>query len=174
MGSLLSSSADASPQVPEQVTATSWQLVKRPDGLVNLADFALKTETLVTSALEEGEVVIAPEMLSIDAFLRTMLDAEAYHGAIKLGDTLPALGYGKVIASANPKLKVGSRVMGMLGAADFVKLNKQLAANAMPMLSLPGVRPRTFLGLLGLTSGLTAHGARRADDDPPCGMHTRA
>ena len=55
------------------------------------------------SQLEDGEVVVQCEMLSVDAFLRTMLDEEAYHGAIKLGDTLPALGYGRVIASANPK-----------------------------------------------------------------------
>lgn len=167
MGSLFSSTADPQAAVPDTVVATSWQLVKRPDGLLKMEDVALKTETLVTSALEDGEVLIQPEMLSVDAFLRTMLDAEAYHGAIQLGDTIPALGYGRVIASASPKHKVGSRVMGMLGAADCVKLNKQLAANAFPMLSLPGVKPTTFLGLLGLTSGLTAHVGIHSVTKPP-------
>ena len=50
-------------------------------------------------------------MLSVDAFLRTMLDEKAYHGAISLGDTLPALGYGRVIA-------LGGRRPAGLGPVD--------------------------------------------------------
>jgi NADPH-dependent curcumin reductase CurA len=166
MVSLFSSTADQSPAMPETVTATTWQLAKRPEGLVNMEDFVMKTE-VISTRLEDDEVLIEPEMLSVDAFLRTMLDAEAYHGAIKLGDTIPALGYGRVVASANKKHKVGSRVMGMLGAANFVKLPAQQAAMAMPMLSLPCVNPRTFLGLLGLTSGLTAHVGIYSVTTPP-------
>lgn len=158
MGGIFGKASDAAPMVPETVTAQRWELVKRPSGLVSIDDFVLKTEQLLTADLQEGEALVEPEVLSIDAFLRTMLDAEAYHGAIALGDTLPALGYGRVIASKTKKLKVGARVMGMLGASTCVKLNKEMAGMAMPMMSLPFVKPTTFLGLLGLTSGLTAHG----------------
>lgn len=119
-------------------------------------NFALRKEELDLTNLTEGEAIVQCEMLSVDAFLRTMLDAEAYHGSIPLGGTVPALGYGKVIASANPKLKVGARVMGLMGACLYAKLSKEQAAMAMPMMALPGVAPSTFLGLLGLTSGITA------------------
>lgn len=119
------------------------------------------------SQLEEGEVVVKCEMLSVDAFLRTMLDEEAYHGAIKLGDTLPALGYGRVIASANPKFKIGKRVSGMLGARSVARLKAEQTAGLFPFLSLPRVKPTTMMGLLGITSGLTAHVGIHSVTKPP-------
>ena len=119
------------------------------------------------SQLEDGEVVVQCEMLSVDAFLRTMLDEEAYHGAIKLGDTLPALGYGRVIASANPKFKIGKRVTGMLGARSVARLKPEQSAGLFPFLSLPRVKPTTMMGLLGITSGLTAHVGIHSVTKPP-------
>ena len=119
------------------------------------------------SQLEDGEVVVQCEMLSVDAFLRTMLDEEAYHGAIKLGDTLPALGYGRVIASANPKFKIGKRVSGMLGARSVARLKAEQSAGLFPFLSLPRVKPTTMMGLLGITSGLTAHVGIHSVTKPP-------
>ena len=144
-----------------------WELKSRPKGLVKMDDFRLVEEQIDCSHLEDGEVVIKCEMLSVDAFLRTMLDEEAYHGAIRLGDTVPAIGYGRIIASANPKFKVGKRVQGMLGARSLVKMSKAEQSFLMPMLSLPRVRPTTFLGLLGLTSGLTAHVGIYSVTKPP-------
>lgn len=165
MGAILGRDSSAAvPAVPETIATQRWELVKRPAGLVSIDDFALRSETLSTSELLEGECLVETEMLSVDAFLRTMLDAEAYHGAIELGATVPALGYGTVVASNNPKLKVGKRVMGMLGACSVAKLSKEAAGMAMPMMSLPCVKPTTFLGLLGLTS---ASPARLEHHSPP-------
>lgn len=166
MGALLTTAA-ATATLPERIDNQRWTLVARPSGLMQLDDVKLVHEQLDTSALKEGEAIIQCEVLSVDAFLRTMLDEKAYHGAIALGDTIPALGYGKVVASANPKLRCGSRVMGMLGACSYAKLGKDQAAMAMPMLSLPYVQPRTFLGLLGVTSGLTAWVGIYAVAKPP-------
>lgn len=151
----LSAKGVAPPDVPDTLPTQRWELVSRPNGLVSLDNFELRDEQLKT-ALQDGEALVETEMLSVDAFLRTMLDEGAYHGSIPLGSTVPALGYGTVLASTTPRLKVGSRVMGMLGAASVVKMSREQAAQAMPMLSLPGVHPSTFLGLLGLTSGITA------------------
>jgi len=117
MGALLTTAA-ATATLPERIDNQRWTLVARPSGLMQLDDVKLVHEQLDTSALKEGEAIIQCEVLSVDAFLRTMLDEKAYHGAIALGDTIPALGYGKVVASANPKLRCGSRVMGMLGACS--------------------------------------------------------
>lgn len=91
------------------------------------------------------------ETLSIDAFIRTMLDEKAYHGAIALGDVIPALGYGTVLASST--LKSGTRVMGLLGA-QTVCTSPDAQLNKMP--ALPRVQPREWLGMLGLTTGITA------------------
>ena len=125
------------------------------------------SQAIDCSQLEDGEVVVKCEMLSVDAFLRTMLDEEAYHGAIKVGDTLPALGYGRVIASANPKFKIGKRVTGMLGARSVARLSKAEQAGLFPFLSLPRVKPTTMMGLLSITSGLTAHVGVYSVTKPP-------
>ena len=168
MGALLATAAAATlPDSERQIARQRWQLNTRPSGLLKLDDFQLVHEQLDVTALKDGEAIIKCEMLSVDAFLRTMLDEKAYHGAIALGDTIPALGYGKVVASANPKLKCGSRVMGMLGACSHAKLSKDQAAMTMPMLALPCVQPNTFLGLLGMTSGLTAWVGIYAVTKPP-------
>lgn len=158
---------------PSQLPNLRWELKSRPRGLVSIDDFRLVEEVVDCDAIEDGEVIVQCEMLSVDAFLRTMLDAEAYHGSIKLGDTVPALGYGRVVASANPKFKRGARVTGMLGARSVARLSKeQTSAGLFPMLSLPRVRPTTFLGLLGLTAGLTAHVGIYSVTKPPRRGHT--
>ena len=94
------------------LTNTKWTLKARPEGIFR-ADMCsqIETETVDLSSIEENEVVIKSELLSVDAFLRTMLDAEAYHGSVDIGATLPALGIGTVMAAGSKtKLKVGSKV----------------------------------------------------------------
>ena len=45
----------------------------------------------------DDQVIVKVGTLSVDAFIRTMLDEEAYHGSVSLGGTLPAIGYGTVV-----------------------------------------------------------------------------
>ena len=98
------------------VTNSKWVLKERPQGIFDPnKDVELKTESISTSSLDlaDDEIVVESSMLSGDAFIRTMMDEEAYHGALSLGDTIPAIGYGKVVA-AGPKAchKVGTVVSG--------------------------------------------------------------
>ena len=73
-------------------------------------------------------------MLSCDAFIRTMLDEEAYHGAVPIGGTMPAIGYGKVVAAGpQSKHKVGSIVAGMMGAQTHAKMQSSDAFKAMKL-----------------------------------------
>jgi len=153
--------------VPSSVMSLRWELTSRPEGMVHLDNFALLDEVVDCENLVEGDVVVQCEMLSVDAFLRTMLDSEAYHGSMSLGDTLPAIGYGRVIASANPKHPCGKRVSGMLGARQVAKMNGEQAKGLMPMLALPYVKPSHFLGILSLTCGLTAWVGIYAVAKPP-------
>jgi NADPH-dependent curcumin reductase CurA len=107
------------------------------------------------SSLTDGEVVIRIETLSIDAFLRTMLDEGAFHGVKRTGDTMTAFGIGVVIAAGpSAKFKIGQRVVGPLGAQEFSRLTPH--PMIMPLLSLPFVPNRLWLSLLGLTTGITA------------------
>ena len=64
---------------------TRWVLAQRPGQRAFDADQDCTKETAPVPALAPDEVCVQVELLSVDAFIRTMLDAEAYHGAIQLG-----------------------------------------------------------------------------------------
>eukprot|EP00980_Cylindrotheca_fusiformis_P012108 scaffold2923_cov121-Cylindrotheca_fusiformis.AAC.18 len=115
------------------VTNQKWILERRPRGIFHPNDdVKLVSEELdlSTICLDDDEVIVETEMLSVDAFLRTMMDENenAYHGSMKLGDTIPAIGYGTIIhvssssGSSNTKYKVGTSVQGLLGAQTYSKV----------------------------------------------------
>ncbi|KAL3912387.1 MAG: hypothetical protein SGPRY_008353 [Prymnesium sp.] len=169
MGALPSASREADERalvVPPFLPSQRWQLSRRPKGPLREDDFTLSQED-VTTDMQDGECIIEVELLSIDASLRTMLDENVRHGPVLLGTTLPSLGYGTVIASANRKVHVGTRVTGMLGARSIAKLSKAEASQLQRIPALPGVHPSIFMGLLGLTSGLTAWVGIHSVTKPP-------
>jgi len=98
-------------------------------------------------------ILVEVSHISIDAFIRTTLDREGFHGSVPLGGPVTALGVGRVIASAADDLKVGDWVTGptmaqthaMMPGALFQKID----AEAAP--------PSAYLGALGMTTGLTAY-----------------
>ena len=149
-----------------------WVLKARPNGAFAAnTDVELITEKLamsMTSDSNDGNdedndvkrcpddhVIVKVDTLSVDAFIRTMLDEEAYHGSVSLGDTIPAIGYGTVIyAGKNAKRKVGSQVTGMMGAQNYAVLPTE---GLMSKITFPFMPPTSTLGLMGLTTGLTAY-----------------
>lgn len=107
-------------------------------------------------SLEPDDLVIAVEALSVDAFVRTTLDENAFHGVIKPGSTIRAIGYGKVVkAGPESKFKVGAQVQGLLEAATF-SVSKSQGLSPNTMASLPNVKLSASLGCLGI-SGITAY-----------------
>eukprot|EP00562_Extubocellulus_spinifer_P029820 CAMPEP_0178705442 /NCGR_PEP_ID=MMETSP0699-20121125/14785_1 /TAXON_ID=265572 /ORGANISM="Extubocellulus spinifer, Strain CCMP396" /LENGTH=371 /DNA_ID=CAMNT_0020352995 /DNA_START=54 /DNA_END=1169 /DNA_ORIENTATION=+ len=138
------------------VTNEKWVLTKRPNGMFSPEnDVQLKSETITPSNLEGDEILVQSTVLSCDAFIRTMLDEEAYHGVVPIGGTLPALGYGRVTAAGpDAKFKVGTMVSGMIGAQTFATVK---SSEAFRMMTFPFMSPTASLGLMGLTSGLTAY-----------------
>ncbi len=126
-------------------------LAARPSGLPVLADFRLEEEVVGDPA--PGHVIVAVDTLSIDAFIRTVLDDRSYHGSVHLGSTITALGVGHVISSAAPELEPGDAVFGPLGAQTITTL----PAVALRKLDVTRVPAITYLGALGLTTGLTAY-----------------
>lgn len=136
-----------------------WVLTKRPKGAFDPArDARYESISVELSAVPEDKVVVQVDTVSVDAFVRTMLDDTAYHGAIQLGDVIPAIGYGTVVAAGTKSgRKVGQRVIGMVGAQTFATLGTKGEMGVMPFMKIPFQNDRTALGLFGLTTGFTAY-----------------
>ncbi len=101
----------------------------------------------------EGQVLIETDYLSIDAFIRTSLnDTEGFHQKVAVGTPVIALGVGRVIETNAPGLAVGDVVTGPLGAQTH-----PLLPAAMLQKVDPAVPPSAWLGVLGLTTGVTAY-----------------
>jgi NADPH-dependent curcumin reductase CurA len=126
------------------------QLLHRPTGLPTLEDFALRDVPL--PALQEGEVQVANQWLSVDPYMRgRMSEAKSYVPPFPLNGPLDGGAIGTVQASRHPDFKVGDKVSSMLGWRDaFVANAAQLTR--LPDTTLP---PQRFLGALGMP-GMTA------------------
>ena len=126
-------------------------LVNRPKGTPADTDFAVVDEAV--EAPTPGHVLVQVDVLGIDAFIRTVLDEGAYHGTASLGSAVVALGVGRVIESNAEGLEPGDHVFGPLGAQTIATL----PAAALRKLDVTSVTPTTYLGGLGLTTGMTAY-----------------
>ena len=172
--SIVNTAGAAISSTPTLIRNKKWVLARRPVGLFSLDDVTLQTDSILTekapSSVSNGiiedspddlsptQILVKVQMLSVDAFIRTMLDEEAYHGSIGIGDVVPAIGYGTVVAvgSSVTSQKVGSVVSGLLGAQLYAKLESKEAFQNIVARLLPST-PTLSLGLLSLTTGLTAY-----------------
>lgn len=156
--------AGSSPhRTPSSFTNSRWVLRHRPSDKFRTSDLRLEEVEENATTLEDGEVIVQVLTLSIEAFYRTILDEEAYHGSTGIGEVVQALGIGVVVASKSKKLKKGALVTGFLGAQTIAR---QKAVNLQPVASLPGTRQTDCLGRMGI-SGLTAWIGMRAVLGPP-------
>ena len=67
-----------------------WVLKRRPKGLFNKNTCKLESISITASDLKENEILVKTEYLSVDAFIRTMLDEtkNAVHNGIDIGGTV--------------------------------------------------------------------------------------
>jgi len=127
-------------------------LTKRPEGEARESDFTIIEEDL--PELDEGQVLLDVEHLSIDAFIRTTLDGpDGVHGTMDLNSPVIALGVGRVRESRFDGLKEGDAVFGPMGA----QTNVIWPGEMLRKLDESSVPARTYLGALGMTTGLTAY-----------------
>ena len=126
-------------------------LVARPVGTPLLSDFGHETESVTDP--EPGHAIIAVDVLSIDAFIRTVLNERAYHGGMRLGGTVTALGVGHVLRSNDARLQEGDTVFGPLGAQTVASP----PVSALRKLDITNFPATAYLGALGLTTGVTAY-----------------
>ncbi len=133
-------------------TAKRCVLASRPDGLPTPDNFAFEDVELLP--LGDDQVTVAVDTLSIDAFIRTTLgDRDGHHGSIPLGAPCVALGVGQVIDSTSETLQVGDWVNGPLMA----QTHAQMPAAMFQKIDTSIAAPSAWLGVLGMTTGLTAY-----------------
>lgn len=126
-------------------------LTKVPSGVPELDDFAIKKEDV--RELADGEILIEVEHLGIDAFITTTLNHDGHHGQSQLDQPVMALGTGRVVESRNGDYVEGDRVFGGMGAQRYARR----PGKGYRKLDDSMVPARTWLGLLGMTTGLTAY-----------------
>ena len=126
-------------------------LKTRPDGDPKVSDFDMIEE--IAKAPDDGEVLVEVQALEIGAWIRTTLNETAFHGSTPISGTIPALGNGKVIISKSDKFKEGDIVTGPLMAQSYTTM----PADFFTKVPNPEIDPFTQIGILGVTTGLTAY-----------------
>jgi NADPH-dependent curcumin reductase CurA len=93
-------------------------LASRPQGEVTAEIFRL--ETAEVPPLKDGEVLVRNHFLSLDPYMRGRLDdVKSYAPPQPLGEVMLGGTTGEVIESRASGLKVGDKVVGMLGWAEM-------------------------------------------------------
>ena len=127
-------------------------LTERPDGVVKASNFTV--ENVELGDVGDGEIRVQVSHLSVDAFIRTTLDdGDNFHGKAELRAPVMALGVGQVIESRADGLSVGDWVTGATMAQSIAQGN----AAGFQKIDPGNQSPSLFLGLLGMTTGLTAY-----------------
>jgi len=146
-----------------------WTLASRPVGMLKAEVFAYVEEPVdMDQEIPEGKALVKVECLACDAFLRTMLEDGAFHGTTPIGGVVSAIGYGTVLKSGPGGPEVGTRVGGMVKAQSVALVDVGGPRGCQVYKELEGgLGPEAHLGLLGLTTGLTAYGGILLCLDPP-------
>jgi NADPH-dependent curcumin reductase CurA len=135
-------------------------LARRPSGQLQRSDFGIGTLTLPELAADQA--LVATRWLSIDPYLRGLLDETPFVGLpVPLGGPVAGRGIGEVMASRAEALRPGDLVFGDLGWQSH---SIQSPGTVRPV--LPGRHPATWqLGVLGVP-GITAWLALRCIAEP--------
>lgn len=126
-------------------------LVKRPPGLPSDDCFEIRDEPM--GPLADGHARITVEAISIDPAMRAWIDADNYLAPLELGSTMRGLAVGRVIESRHARLAPGDHVQGPLGVQRLTDVHAGLVRRIEP----GGLPPSAWVGVLGLTGGITAY-----------------
>ncbi|HET7446190.1 MAG TPA: NADP-dependent oxidoreductase [Solirubrobacterales bacterium] len=129
-----------------------FALRQRPHGRIDEETFELLEEEL--PSLQDGEALVRIEWISVDPTNRGWIsEGPGYLPPVAIGETMRALGMGRVVESKHPDYEEGQLVQGLTGWTEHF-----VASDAAPLQRVPaidGVSPSFYLGVLGMT-GLTA------------------
>ncbi len=151
------------PSATNRPTNRKVVLARYVTGMVGPEHFRIEEEPAREPG--EGEVMVRTDSLSIDAFIRTSLnEVEGLHQQVPLGGVVVALGVGRVIESHAPGFVAGDAVSGPLLAQTYATMPAAMLQKIDDALPLS-----TYLGVLGLTTGLTAYAGIRYVGDVKAG-----
>jgi NADPH-dependent curcumin reductase CurA len=138
--------------------AQAWHLMRRPQGMPVMEDFALKDIEL--PELGDGMVRVKNRWLSVDPYMRgRMNDVKSYVPPFALDSPMEGGAIGEVIESRDASFAPGDMVLHMGGWRDEAVVPGS-SLNKLP--AIPGVEPQAFLGNLGLTGGTAYFGLLEA------------
>jgi NADPH-dependent curcumin reductase CurA len=133
------------------------RLRSRPAGMPGLENFEFVTSE--TPTLDEGEVLVRTQYISVDPYLRGRMRAgRSYVPPFEIGDVLVSGVVGEVAESRAPDFANGDIVTGMLGwrlanvakAGELRKVDPRVApvTTALGVLGMPGLT--AYFGLLDI------------------------
>ena len=126
------------------------RLASRPQGEPSLNNFSFATAEVRDP--NPGEVLVRNVCISVDPYMRgRMNDSKSYIPPFQIGQPLEGGAIGRVIASQDERLPVGSYVQSIYGWREaFVA-----PATSLQVVDTTAAPPSAYLGILGMT-GLTA------------------
>jgi NADPH-dependent curcumin reductase CurA len=138
------------------MTNRAWHLMSRPEGMPDMANFALKEAPLPD--LQDGWIRVENKWLSVDPYMRgRMNDVKSYVPPFALDEPMQGGAVGKVVESRSPHFAVGETVFHMAGWREQAAGPAE-AFNKVPPLP---VEDHQWLGNLGLTGGTAYFGLLR-------------
>ena len=126
-------------------------LLKRPENEITDDLFKIIDEECIEP--NDDELLIRVDTIAIDAWIRTTFDEGSYHDTSQLNQGIGALGIGEVLISKSDKFKEGDFVSGPMGAQTHITMHSA----AYQKVERNSADPELNIGLLGLTTGLTAY-----------------
>lgn len=130
------------------------KLAARPRGLPTQSDFRMKTEPVPEPA--EGQVLLRTHFLSLDPYMRNLMDevGPGYAPPVGLGQTMVGGSVSRVVASRNPRFQIGETVLSNAGWQDYVLSDGSdltlLRNLSQPSLALGGLGMPGFTAYVGL------------------------
>lgn len=129
-------------------------LAARPHGLPTPQDFRL--EETVLPVPDEGQVLLRTLYLSLDPYMRNLMDqiGPGYAPPVQLGETMAGGTVSRVVASRHPQFRTDDLVLGSAGWQDYALSDGQglvpLGEMAQPSLALGGLGMPAFTAYVGL------------------------
>lgn len=127
------------------------KLASRPVGMARPENFVVESAPVAAPAAGEAQIKVL--LASLDPAMRSWMNAgTTYIPGVGIGETMRALGLGRVVESRDPSLAQGDYVVGMPGLQEYATEPAGALTRIDPDLApLP-----THLGALGMP-GMTAY-----------------
>jgi len=128
------------------------RLKSRPAGIPQAEHFELVSEPV--AALQPGQILVRNVYLSVEPAMRGWVAAVAnYAEPVAIGAVMRSFAAGRVEASRDPAVAVGTRVTGLFGWQDYAVVEAAAIERRVEEDDLP---LSTALGVMGI-NGVTAH-----------------